>query len=35
MDAGGSLHSPQLWEIPDHDNIPAYDWDPYSDNDKL
>ena len=35
MDAGGSLHSPQLWEIPDHHNIPAYDWDPYSDKDKL
>ncbi len=29
VDAGGSLYSPQLWQIPDHDKIPEYNWDPY------
>ena len=35
VDAGGSLHSPQLWQIPDHDKIPEYSWDPYADKSKL
>jgi len=30
VDAGGSLHSPQLWQIDEHDKLPAYNWDPYS-----
>jgi len=30
VDAGGSLYSPQLWQIPEHDKIPEYSWDPYS-----
>eukprot|EP00092_Neocalanus_flemingeri_P040996 GFUD01044639.1.p1 GENE.GFUD01044639.1~~GFUD01044639.1.p1 ORF type:complete len:304 (+),score=89.52 GFUD01044639.1:48-914(+) len=29
VDAGGSLYSPQLWEIPEHQKIPEYTWDPY------
>jgi len=29
VDAGGSLYSPQLWQIPGHQNIPEYSWDPY------
>ena len=29
VDAGGSLYSPQLWQIDEHDRLPAYDWDPY------
>jgi len=29
VDAGGSLHSPQMWNIEEHDKIPAYSWDPY------
>ena len=29
VDAGGSLHAPQLWEVPDHQQIPEYSWDPY------
>jgi len=29
VDAGGSLYSPQLWQIDDHDKLPAYSWDPY------
>ena len=31
VDAGGSLYSPQLWQIPEHEKLPAYDWDPYCD----
>ena len=31
VDGGGSLHSPQLWQIEDHDKIPEYSWDPYTD----
>merc|ERR1719270_3250330 len=31
VDAGGSLHSPQLWQIPEHDKIPENSWDPYTD----
>jgi len=34
VDAGGSLYSPQLWLIDDHDKIPEYSWDPYSDTSK-
>ena len=30
VDAGGSLYSPQLWQIPEHDKIPPYSWDPHS-----
>merc|ERR1719193_1441224 len=29
--AGGSLYSPQLWQIPEHQKIPEYSWDPYRD----
>jgi len=29
VDAGGSLYSPQLWQIDEHDKLPAYSWDPY------
>jgi len=29
VDAGGSLHAPQLWQVPDHQQIPEYSWDPY------
>ena len=29
VDAGGSLYSPQLWQIDDHQKIPEYNWDPY------
>lgn len=29
VDAGSSLHSPQLWEIEEHDKIEEYTWDPY------
>jgi len=29
VDAGGSLHSKQLWHIDDHDKIPPYTWNPY------
>jgi len=29
VDAGGSLYSPQLWQIPEHQNMPEYTWDPY------
>jgi len=35
VDAGGSLYSPQLWQIEDHDKIPEYRWDPYNDKSKL
>jgi len=28
VDAGSSLHSPQLWEVPEHQTI-QYSWDPY------
>eukprot|EP00088_Acartia_fossae_P033118 TRINITY_DN3389_c0_g1_i5.p1 TRINITY_DN3389_c0_g1~~TRINITY_DN3389_c0_g1_i5.p1 ORF type:complete len:205 (+),score=41.96 TRINITY_DN3389_c0_g1_i5:280-894(+) len=31
VDAGGSLHSKQLWHIDDHENTPTYSWDPYAD----
>ena len=34
VDAGGSLYSPQLWQIEEHDRLPAYDWDPYQGNPK-
>lgn len=30
VDAGGSLHSKQLWQIDEHNNIPPYTWNPYS-----
>merc|ERR1719495_2651899 len=30
VDAGGSLYSPQLWQIDDHDKIAEYNWDPYT-----
>jgi len=33
VDAGGSLYSPQLWQIPEHQKIPEYSWDPYRDTD--
>jgi len=29
VDAGGSLYSPQMWNIEEHENIAAYSWDPY------
>jgi len=29
VDAGGSLHSPQMWQIEEHNKIPPYNWDPY------
>jgi len=29
VDAGSSLHSPQLWEVPEHQTIPEYSWEPY------
>jgi len=29
VDAGGSLYSPQLWQIDEHNKLPAYSWDPY------
>jgi len=29
VDAGGSLHSPQMWQIEEHEKIPAYTWNPY------
>jgi len=29
VDAGGSLHSPQMWQIDEHEKIPAYSWNPY------
>jgi len=29
VDAGGSLYSPQLWEVPEHQKLPEYTWDPY------
>merc|ERR1711874_210613 len=31
VDAGSSLHSPQLWEIPEHSQIEEYSWNPYKD----
>ena len=34
VDAGGSLYSPQLWQIPEHQKIPEYSWDPYQETDK-
>jgi len=30
VDAGSSLHSPQMWEVEEHTNLPEYKWDPYS-----
>lgn len=30
VDAAGSLHSPQLWQVEEHDNMPEYKWDPYT-----
>jgi len=30
VDAGSSLHSKQMWKIDEHQNLPAYTWDPYS-----
>lgn len=29
IDAGGSLHQPQMWQIPDHNKLPEYSWNPY------
>merc|ERR1719320_979351 len=34
VDAGGSLYSPQLWQIPEHHKIPEYSWDPYLETDE-
>jgi hypothetical protein len=35
VDAGGSLYSPQMWQIDEHQKLPAYTWDPYTTNSKL
>jgi len=29
VDAGGSLYSPQLWQIDEHEKLPEYNWNPY------
>ena len=29
VDAGGSLYSPQMVQIGEHENLPPYSWDPY------
>jgi len=29
VDAGSSLHSPQMWQIDEHEKMPEYNWNPY------